>query len=97
MITLDASAALTALLEVLESRPDLVKRFRALLARPTAPSLYLTTTQAAARYQVSRRTVQTWMSLGLPCIGTGKARRIDVRLADVWLTLRAEENTRAAT
>ena len=48
-------------------------------------SLYLTVTEYAGHRKVSKRTVYTWISLGLPSVKQGRTRRIRWEEADRFI------------
>jgi hypothetical protein len=50
---------------------------------------YLRAAEYARRVSVSERTVWALVTRGLPTIGRGKSRRIDVARADEWLRVNA--------
>jgi hypothetical protein len=50
---------------------------------PSGP--YATIQQFAAKHQVSTKTVQRWLKLGLPSYAVGKVRRIFVHEAEQWV------------
>ena len=53
---------------------------------PAAPaSLYLPVAAFAARVALSERTIWTFVRKGMPVIGSGRGKRIDVVRADAWL------------
>lgn len=97
---LTAATVLAELVVALETRPDLLLRLQQLLS-PQQPShtapppepIYATVTQAMARYQVSRRTIFAWVRAGMPTVGRGRTRRVDVRRADSWLREHRGEST----
>lgn len=39
----------------------------------------------AAAVQIGRRTVEGWIKRGLPTLGSGRGRRIDLGRADAWV------------
>jgi hypothetical protein len=47
--------------------------------------LYVRAAEYARRVALSERTVWTLIAQGLPTIGSGRARRVDVARADEWL------------
>jgi hypothetical protein len=58
-------------------------------AKPPEP-VYMKVEAYGARVGLSRRTVFTRIDEGLPTIGQGKSRRVDVARADAWLGARGE-------
>ena len=60
-------------------------------APPTPPEvLFMPPKQYAQRVAVSVRPLRDLVAAGLPTVGTGRARRVDVRRADEWLRTRVE-------
>jgi hypothetical protein len=90
-VNLDPGELLAELVRALETRPDLAARLRVVLALASGPAepIYLRVPDWAERAGVSRRTAWTWVGAGLPTVGTGRTRRVDVKLADAWLRERA--------
>ena len=93
-----ARELLLGMLDAIDADPALAARVRAVLGvgvttgevPAQAPEiLYATATQYAERHAVSLRTVRSWISDGLPCVGDGRTRRVDVRAADAWRRHRA--------
>jgi len=82
------------LLEIIhaaEGDPSLAERVRRVLgvqrvdeAREPA-AVYLRVAEYARRLSLGERTVWALVSRGLPTIGRGRSRRIDVERADDWL------------
>jgi hypothetical protein len=54
-------------------------------ARAEPEPIYLRVPAYAERVAMGERTVWTLVRKGLPCIGVGRSRRVDVRAADTWL------------
>ncbi len=54
-------------------------------ARAEPEPIYLRVRAYAERVTMSERTVWTFVRKGLPCIGVGRSRRVDVKAADAWL------------
>jgi hypothetical protein len=82
---------LLEIIDAAERDPALAERVRRVLGVPpgqkdkeTAP-IYLRAAEYARRTSLGERTVWALMSRGLPTIGSGKSRRIDVARADEWL------------
>lgn len=84
-----ARALLTALRDELRADPSLAGELRELLGVSPAPkepsAIYMRAAEYAARVSMSPRTVWTLIGRGLPTVGAGKSRRIDVARADEWL------------
>jgi excisionase family DNA binding protein len=57
-------------------------------ARVEPTPIYLATARYAARLGVSRWTVARLVRDGLPTVGRGRLRRVDVAAADAWLKRR---------
>jgi hypothetical protein len=80
---------LLEIIDAAERDPALVERVRRALgahpaeAKPVA--VYLRAVEYARRVSLSERTVWGLISQGLPTIGGGRSRRIDVARADEWL------------
>lgn len=91
-LDLDAGDLLAELVRALETRPELASRLRAVLAPPSATvePLYMRVGEYATRAGVSRRTGWAWVAAGLPTVGSGRTRRVDVRRADEWLRSRVQ-------
>jgi excisionase family DNA binding protein len=56
--------------------------------RPAATDedrVYITISEAARRFDVSRRTVCSWLAEGLPSVKRGRIRRIGVEAATAWI------------
>lgn len=102
---IDAAALLKGLADALERDESLASRLRTLLmpgkADPAVP-VYLAPTAFAKHLGVSKRQVFHWLRNGLPSVGSGRARRIPVALAEKWLSSgtarasRVEQAARAA-
>jgi hypothetical protein len=84
-VNIDAGHFAEELIAALERRPELVQRLVGLLIRPTPEAQFVRVAEYAKRLNLSERHGWSLVSLGLPTIGTGKARRVDVRAADQWL------------
>jgi len=82
---------LLEIVEAAESDPALAERVRRALGVPSpapeeAPAaIYLRVAEYARRVSLGERTVWALVSRGLPTVGTGRGRRIDVARADEWL------------
>jgi len=81
---------LLEIIDAAERDPVLVERVRRALGvhpaeakKPVA--VYLRAVEYARRVSLSERTVWALISQGLPTIGRGRSRRIDVARADEWL------------
>jgi hypothetical protein len=53
-------------------------------------ALYLAIPAYAKRLGVGERTAWSWAAAGMPCIGSGRTRRVVVREADAWLSSRRD-------
>jgi hypothetical protein len=88
------------MLDAIEADPALASRVRAVLntgdrvpVQQHEPEiLYSTAAQYAERHAVSLRTVRSWISAGMPTVGDGRTRRVDVRGADQWRRARAGDD-----
>jgi hypothetical protein len=89
-LDLDAATLLGELVAALERRPDLAARIRAVVAPPAPERIYATPAQAAKHFGVSRRTLFKLLAEGLPAIGSGRARRVDIGRATEWLRARGQ-------
>jgi excisionase family DNA binding protein len=58
-----------------------------------APTEYVSPAQMADRMAVSRATVHRWLRHGMPSLGRGKSRRINVAAAEAWLRGRPMHTT----
>jgi hypothetical protein len=82
---------LATIVAALREEPALARELRELLgvapAEPVAGSrlLLMRVPAYAARVQLSERTAWKMISRGLPTIGIGRSRRVDVERADAWL------------
>jgi hypothetical protein len=82
---------LLEIVEAAERDPALAERVRRALGvqrvEPTeAPTaMYLRAAEYAQRVSLGERTVWALVSRGLPTVGSGRGRRIDVARADEWL------------
>jgi hypothetical protein len=82
---------LLEIIDAAERDPALAERVRRVLGvqpvndakEPVA--LYLRASEYARRLSLGERTVWELVAQGLPTIGSGKSRRIDVARADEWL------------
>ena len=93
----DAAELLDALVTAAEQSPELAERLRLLLlltppvaAEPQA--IYCRVAEYAARVGVSRRTGWNYVRQGLPTIGEGRNRRVDVARGDAWLRARGQSD-----
>ena len=81
---------LVDIVAALREEPALARELRTLLgaeAEPHVPSaqLFMRVPAYAARVSLAERTVWNMVARGLPTIGSGRSRRVDVERADVWL------------
>ncbi|MGD0679844.1 MAG: hypothetical protein ABSC94_31050 [Polyangiaceae bacterium] len=82
---------LLEIIDAAEGDPILVERVRRVLGLERAEEVkdpstaYLGAAEYARHISLSERTVWDLVSRGLPTVGAGKARRIDVARADEWL------------
>jgi len=76
--------ALTAKIDALEAR---------LAPQPVRTHEYVNLGEYAKRIACSLRHVKDLRREGLPCIGEGRALRVDVRAADEWMRRRAAKPT----
>jgi hypothetical protein len=85
---------ITAVVDAVEGSPDLQRRLRALAvlvgigggtpSQSSASAAYLTVAAYSERASLSERTVWKYITAGLPTVGTGRGRRVDVERADEW-------------
>lgn len=78
----------------IEGDLDLQRRLRALIvllgigggtpSQSSAPAAHLTVVAYAKRSSLSERTIWKYVGAGLPTLGTGRGRRVDVERADDW-------------
>jgi len=84
-----ARELLSAVVAELQSDPKLASQLRELLGVPTpkpAPEvLYERVAPFAKRVSLSERTVWGLVAKGLPTIGSGRSRRVDVAKALAWM------------
>jgi hypothetical protein len=84
------------LIEELEADASLASRWRAVFGlAPSMPAtepvaIYMRVKEYAARISVSERHAWDLVSRGLPCVGSGRGRRVDVGRADEWLRTRRD-------
>ncbi len=82
---------LVGMLGALKEDPALAREIRELLGvAASAPRLdsepiFMRALPYAARVGLSERTVWKLIHRGLPTVGKGRSRRVDVKRADVWL------------
>ncbi len=82
---------LVDIVTALREEPALARELRTLLgAEPSeqnvaSAQLFMRVPAYAARVSLGERTVWNMVSRGLPTIGSGRSRRVDVERADVWL------------
>lgn len=92
-------SVLRALVDELERDPELVARLRRLLGAGETPPAFDGTPAAmraddfAKHVGLSRRRIFDLAAKGLPCIGEGRARRVDVAPALAWLRAGADRGT----
>lgn len=58
--------------------------------KPIPEILYERVSAFARRVAISERTIWTYIKQGLPTIGSGRGRRVDVQAAIRWLTDRSD-------
>ncbi len=61
------------------------------------PNLYATVDEYADRLKVSRGTVFSWITGGLPSFRIGRTRRIVIEKADRWLESGGADRSRKST
>jgi hypothetical protein len=82
---------LVGFISALRNEPALAQELRELLgitaAEPKRDSvhLFMRVRDYAERVSLGERTVWNMMARGLPTVGKGRSRRVDVVRADVWL------------
>jgi hypothetical protein len=82
---------LLGILAALKAEPLLAAELRTLLgtgapmSEVTEEQIFMRVPAYAARVSLGERTVWNLVTRGLPTIGRGKSRRVDVERADVWL------------
>jgi hypothetical protein len=87
---------LLEIIDAAERDPAIAERVRRMLGVQRVEELkapeavYLRAVEYARRISLAERTVWALISEGLPTVGSGKARRIDVARADEWLRGRRE-------
>jgi hypothetical protein len=79
--------ALAVTLTVDELRSLVREEIRAALtpAKTEPEALYLSVSKFAAHVAMSERTIWNLITKGLPTIGSGRGRRVDVRAALEWM------------
>ena len=84
-----ARELLLGLVAELRADPTLAAELRSILGvaspAPQPEPIYLAVRAYARRLGVSERTAWSWAAAGMPCVGAGRTRRVDVRAADAWL------------
>ncbi len=86
-----ARELLVGIAAVLKADPAVAAELRTLLgvaARASEASevqTFMRVPAYAARVSLGERTVWSLVSRGLPTVGSGKSRRVDVERADAWL------------
>jgi hypothetical protein len=84
-------ALIVGAVEALEADAELAARARRVLgltaptSTPEVEALYSKVPDYAKRIAVSESTAWSLVRRGLPCIGLGRSRRVDIRRADEWL------------
>jgi len=83
-------------LDAIEKDPEIQRRLRdviRLLASPTTPhdAEFERVAEFAKRVALSERTIWKFVKSGMPTIGVGRARRIDVARAVEWLRRHREQ------
>jgi hypothetical protein len=82
---------LVGIVGALKEEPALARELRQLLgvASPEPPHdsrpLFMRVRDYATRASIGERTVWNLIARGLPTVGKGRSRRVDVERADVWL------------
>jgi hypothetical protein len=82
---------LVDIVAALREEPALVRELRTLLGAEASEQhvasaqLFMRVPTYAARVSLAERTVWNMVARGLPTIGSGRSRRVDVERADVWL------------
>lgn len=82
---------LLEIIDAAERDPAIAERVRRMLGvqhveeAKEPEAIYLRAVEYARRISLAERTVWALISEGLPTVGSGKARRIDVARADEWL------------
>ncbi len=82
---------LVGIVGALKEEPALARELRQLLGvatqepTPDSPPLFMRVRDYAARASLGERTVWNLIARGLPTVGKGRARRVDVECADVWI------------
>ncbi len=82
---------LMGIVAALKEEPALAAELRALfgMAAPDSTSttgeLFMRVSNYATRVSLSERTVWGLVARGLPTVGSGRTRRVDVERADAWL------------
>jgi hypothetical protein len=82
---------LVDIVTALREEPALARELRTLLGAEASEQnvasaqLFMRVPAYAARVSLGERTVWNMVSRGLPTIGSGRSRRVDVERADVWL------------
>ncbi len=51
----------------------------------TPPAPYVAIGEYAERVRMSKRTIRNFLDAGMPSVGSGRGRRIEVEVADRWL------------
>ena len=82
---------LTGIIGALREDPALARELREVLgaAEPApkvaSPHVFLRVAAYASRVSLGERTVWSMIARGLPTVGQGRSRRVDVERADAWL------------
>jgi hypothetical protein len=82
---------LVDIVAALREEPALARELRTLLGAEASEQhvasaqLFMRVPAYAARMSLAERTVWNMVARGLPTIGSGRSRRVDVERADVWL------------
>ena len=88
----EGAASALVIVTVDDLRVMIREEVRAALAPAAEPeSLYARVADYARRVRVSERTAWNWVRQGVPTIGQGRTRRVDVHAADHWLRARGGE------
>jgi hypothetical protein len=87
---------LVEVVAALKADPELARELRELLGvaaakAPEPTPIYMRVAEYAKRVSLSERTLWYLVPKGLPVVGDGPARRVDVARADTWLRERSAQ------